>query len=147
MGNTGESVNHGEPDRNRDAGEEAEPGRISDQRDRRGGESGAQHLAFETDIDDPRTLGEHAGERDQDERRRNPEHGVDHEHEESDGVSHDRFYSAAGAKRGRRVNRASIRGRNIFSKAPEKRMTRPWITTTISRLILGMSKARSFPPW
>ena len=40
----------------------------------------------------------------------------------------------------------TICGLNMFSSAPQNRITRPWITTTISRVICGMSKDSSEPP-
>ena len=60
----------------------------------------------------------------------------------------DRLEHQASAGSGRRrANSASSRGRNMFSKAPANRITRPWITTTRSRLTRGISKASSEPPW
>jgi hypothetical protein len=46
----------------------------------------------------------------------------------------------------RRANSTSSEGRNMCSRAPANRMTRPWITTTMSRLSAGMSKESSEPP-
>jgi hypothetical protein len=37
--------------------------------------------------------------------------------------------------------------RKMFSSAPQKRITRPWIRTTMSRFTWGMSKESCEPPW
>ena len=46
-----------------------------------------------------------------------------------------------------RRNRASMGPRSAYSSAPQTRMIRPWITTTMSRVSLGMSNDSSDPPW
>ena len=45
------------------------------------------------------------------------------------------------------ANSASSQGRNMCSSAPANRITRPWITTTRSRVSAGMSNDSSEPPW
>ena len=44
------------------------------------------------------------------------------------------------------ANSACSHGRGRCTSAPENRITRPWITTTISRVMVGISKASSAPP-
>ena len=57
-----------------------------------------------------------------------------------------RHQAPPGRRRLAARNIASSRGRNMFSRAPENRITRPWMTTTISRLSRGTSnETRS--PW
>ena len=53
-----------------------------------------------------------------------------------------RALSAGGAR-----NQASIGPRSAYSSAPQTRMIRPWMTTTMSRVSLGMSNDSSDPPW
>ena len=47
----------------------------------------------------------------------------------------------------RRTKKDSMRGLNMCSSAPENRITRPWMTTTMWRVMLGISKLSSVPPW
>jgi len=47
----------------------------------------------------------------------------------------------------RRASRVATGRRNMCSSAPANSTTRPWMTTIMSRLIFGLSKASSAPPW
>ena len=51
------------------------------------------------------------------------------------------------ALRRKRRKARSTGTRTRFSSAPVKRMTSAWMTTIMSRLIFGISKASSEPPW
>ena len=46
----------------------------------------------------------------------------------------------------RRASRVATGRRNMCSSAPANSTTRPWITTIMSRLILGMSIESDWPP-
>src|SRR5918994_1599525 len=70
VGDAGEAVHHGEKDRERAAGGEAEPGGAGDRGGRGGGECGAKRLALEADVDHARALGEQPCERREHQRRR-----------------------------------------------------------------------------
>ena len=130
-------------DAERHAGEHAEPGAAGDLRHGSRSEGGAQHLAFQRDVDHARALAEQTRHRGEHQRHGQSDGAVQHQQElEGDLAQHQ-----AGTAWGRRANRASSCGRNMFSSAPANRMTRPWITTTRSLLIRGMSKASSVPPW
>ena len=125
--------------RGEDAGEEPDPGRAGDRREGAGGEGGGQHLALEADVEDAGALGEEAGEAGEEQRRREAEARAG---ELQDGVE---VHHAAFARSRRKARSTGARTR--FSSAPVKRMTSAWITTIISRLIAGISKASSAPPW
>ena len=46
----------------------------------------------------------------------------------------------------RRASRVATGRRNMCSSAPANSTTRPWMTTIMSRLILGMSSESDWPP-
>ena len=142
MGDAGEAVDQRQADREQHAGAEPEPGRAGHRRGRGGGEGSAQHLALEADVDHARALGEQAGERRQHERRREPDGRVGQQQELQEQIVH-QATAPAGAGL---ANSASSHGRNMCSSAPANRITRPWITTTRSRLSAGMSNDSSEPP-
>ena len=122
-----------------DAGEEPDPGRAGHRREGAGGEGRGQHLALEPDVEDAGALGEEPGEAGEQQRRREAEARAG-ELEEGVEIHH------AALPRQRRKTR-STGTRTRFSSAPVKRMTSAWMTTIISRLIAGISKASSAPPW
>ena len=99
--------------------------------------SSAMSTTPERSQNRPAMRGEH-------QRHRQPDRAVQHQQELEGDLSQHQAGTALGR---RRANRASSCGRNMFSSAPANRMTRPWITTTRSLLIRGMSKASSVPPW
>ena len=113
---------------------EPEPGRAGDGGDGGGGEGGDQHLALEADVEDAGALGVEAGEaakisgiesrmrRGEDDRMEMIHHGSP------------RRRRCAGARSRRGEERADA-GRNMCSSAPAKRMTRPWMTTIMSRVM------------
>src|SRR5690606_25565821 len=104
-----------------------------------GGEGGGEHLALEADVEDAGPLGVEAGEAGEQQRRREAEARAG---ELEDGGE---VHQAAFRRRRRKARSTGARTR--FSSAPVKRMTRAWMTTIMSRLMLGMSKASSAPPW
>ena len=122
-----------------DAGEKPDPGRAGDRREGAGGEGGGEHLAFEADVEDAGALGVEPGEAGEQQRRREAEAGAG---ELEEGVE---VHQAAFPRRRRKARSTGTRTR--FSSAPVKRMTSAWMTTIISRLIAGISKASSAPPW
>ena len=73
----------------------------------------------------------------------------------SSGVARRRLEPASCRTVSRSISRPSAQRRKArstgmrtrFSSAPVKRMTSAWITTIMSRLIFGISKASSEPPW
>ena len=69
----GEPVDQPEADRDRDGGNQPDPGRAGHMRDRRRGEGAGQELAFEPDVDDARAFRDQARHRTQDERRGEPQ--------------------------------------------------------------------------
>ena len=104
-----------------------------------GGEGGGEHLALEADVEDARALGVEAGEAGEQQRGREAQARAG---KLEDGLE----VHQADLRRKRRKLR-STGTRTRFSSAPVKRMTSAWITTIISRLIFGISKASSEPPW
>ena len=107
---------------------QAEPRRRGDA----GGEEGGhQHLALEADIDDAAALREQPAHGAEDQRRRHAQGRGRHRGRASDSavVHHD-----APERRTAPAARAAA----DCASAPENRITRPWITTTISRVISGI---------
>ncbi len=142
-----ETVHQAEQHRDDDAEEEPGIGRAGDRGADAGGEGGGQHLALEADVEDAGPLRIETGQGRQQQRRRQAQRRVE---DQQRGVEvHQAVPSACGASPRRCMdenNRAS-RGRNMCSSAPANRMTRPWMTTIMSRVMVGMSKASSAPPW
>ena len=104
-----------------------------------------KHLAFKADINHARALGIKAGECGQDQRHGDADSGLEEDDERV--VIHDQAPAAASLRDLlARAKNAVMAGRNICSSAPAKRMTRPWMTTIMSRVISGMSKESSAPP-
>ena len=132
-------MDHRERARGEDAGDEPDPGRAGDGGERAGGEGGGQHLALEADVEDARALGEEPGEAGKEQRRR--------EAQARPGDLEDGVEVHQAVRPRRRRNSRSTGTRTRFSSAPVKRITSAWITTIISRLIDGISKASSAPPW
>ena len=138
IGDAGEAVQQRQRLGGEDGRGHARPGRAGDRRGRGGEEGRHQHLAFEADIDDAALL------------REQPAHGAEHQRRRDP----QRRRPASGRRRRRpRPSRAPgartatcSQGRGRCASAPENRMTRPWITTTISRVMVGISKASSAPP-
>ena len=122
-----------------DAGEKPDPGRAGHRREGAGGEGGGEHLALEADVEDAGALGVEAGEAGEQQRRREAEARAG---ELEDGVE---VHQAALSASRRKARSTGTRTR--FSSAPVKRMTSAWMTTIMSRLIFGISKASSAPPW
>ncbi len=141
MGDAGKAVDHGKKGGEDDAGEQSSEGRARDHTDGRSGEGGAQHLAFEADVDHAGALGEQSGKRGQNERDGEPDGGIGQQNGLQEEI-HQETASALPVL----AKSASSDGRNICSSAPANRITSPWITTTMSRLIVGMSKESSEPP-
>ncbi len=96
-------MDHGEQDRERYAGGEAEPGGARDCGGRGGGERGAQHLALEPDVDHAGALGEQAGERGEHQRRRQPDGRV----REQQDLQQELVHQAAASAGAGRANSAS----------------------------------------
>ena len=96
-------MDHGEKDRERDAGAEPEPGGAGDRGGRGGGERRAQHLALEADVDHARALGEQAGERGEHERRREADGRVG----EQQGLEEELVHQATAPAGAGRANSAS----------------------------------------
>ena len=116
---------------------EPDPGRAEDGGGRGGDEGGDQHLALEPDVDDAGPLRPQARDAGEDQR---------HAHADRGGEELDiEVHWLPSPPRGK--NSAESAGRKAYSKAPMNRMTRPWMTTTMSRLISGLAKESSEPPW
>src|SRR5262249_39276126 len=135
--------------RAKNPGGEPGPARTSDRCSRGGHEGGREHLAFQADIDQPAALAEQTAQRAQDERRRDAQRGREDEHRDGDPIFHQvsAALTNAGFSRPSGANRVSNHGRVRFASAPENRITKPWITTTMSRVTSGISNASSAPPW
>ena len=116
-----------------------DPGRARDRGEGAGGEGRGQHLALEADVEDAGALGIEPGEAGEQQGRRQPQARPG---ELQDGVE---VHHAAPRRIRRKARSTGTRTR--FSSAPVNRMTSAWITTIISRLIAGISKASSAPPW
>ena len=109
-----------------------------------GREGGDQHLALQPDVDDAGALGPESGKAGGEQRDREAQGGVEHR-EEGGGVHAPQ--ASAGTGRGRGARSRATRRRKRPSSAPANRMMMPPITTTMSRVIAGCSKASSAPPW
>ena len=105
----------------------------------RGGEGGAQHLALEAEIDDAGPLAEETAQRREDERRREAQGRGEQGDELDEILGHADIAARAPSSLARP-------GRNMFSSAPQNRMTRPSIMTMSSPCNFGISKARALPP-
>ncbi len=127
-----------------DPGEKADPDASREGGARGGGEGADQYFALEADVDDAGALGPKAREAREDERNRQPQAGGEHDDEGVEPV-HPRSPQIGGCAV-RRASRVATGRRNMCSSAPANSTTRPWMTTIMSRLILGLSKASSAPP-
>ena len=132
-------------DRRYDACEQSEPDAAGEGRDRRRAERADQDLALEPDVDDARALGPQTREAGQDQRRAEPDAGGEDDDERVEEV-HRAPPSQIGGEVVRRASNTATGRRNMCSSAPANRTTRPWMTTIMSRLIFGFSKASSAPP-
>lgn len=134
--------------RNEDGRNEPDPNRLRDCRRRTGGKGRTKHLAFQPDVEDAGALGEEAGKRREHQRHGDADRRFQ-EHEENVKKIHDQaplVCTSAAARWPRAAKTRVIAGRNMFSSAPAKRMTRPWMITIMSLEIEGISKAISAPP-
>ena len=137
-------MNEREDDGRRDAGQEPEPYASGECRRRGRGERADQNLALKPDVDDARALrpkARKAGENERD--------GETHAGGENDNEGVEPFHAAARQMGGwvvRRASRVATGRRNMCSSAPANSTTSPWMTTIMSRLILGMSIESAWPP-
>src|SRR4029450_3167197 len=129
-----EGVQEAHHDRRGDADAESDPGRARDGRGRGRREGRGQQLALEADVANAGALGKEAAERRQHERRRPARRRRRQKGRERKGVAHERTTASTGP-------------RNACSSAPQTRMISPWMTTTMSRVRVGMSNDSSEPPW
>ena len=106
-----------------------------------GREGGDEHLALEPDIDHAGALGPQAGEAGGEQRDREPQSRIE---DRDDGAEIHGVRPSRTTARGRSARRAGGRGPRA---RPANRMMMPPITTTMSRVMAGCSKASSAPPW
>ena len=83
-GDGGDALEAGGADRDAEAGEEAEPDVAGDRGDGGSAEGGGQHLALEADVEDAGALGIEAGEAGEQQRRREPDGGVEGREDEAE---------------------------------------------------------------
>ncbi len=127
-----------------DAERQPDPGAAGEGRPRGRGECSHEDLAFEADVDHAGALRPKARETGEDER-----DGEPHPRGEDDDEGVERFHGRGPQIGGcvvRRASNVATGRRNMCSSAPANSTTRPWMTTIMSRLIFGFSKASSAPP-
>ncbi len=107
-------------------------------------EGADQDLALEADVDHARALRPQAGEAGEDQRNGEPHAGGEDDDEGVEPVHRSR--PQIGGWVVRRASSVATGRRNMCSSAPANSTTRPWMTTIMSRLIFGLSKASSAPP-
>ena len=140
----GVAVDEREHDGGCDTGEEPEPYASGKGRRRGGSERPDQNLALKPDVDDTRAFRPKAGKAGENER-----DSETHAGSENDDEGVEPFHAAARQMGGcvvRRASRVATGRRNMCSSAPANSTTSPWITTIMSRLILGMSIESAWPP-
>ncbi len=119
----------------RDGRQQAEPDIAGDRGDGGGREGAGQHLALQSDIDDPGALGEQPGEARQDQRHGHPDRGGQQRRDLVDLVH-------AHARPNSRVSP----GRSIVASPPVNRITNPCKATIRYEETSGMSNDSSAPP-
>ena len=138
-------MNEREDDGRSDAGKQAEPHAAGEGRNRGGGEGADQNLALKPDVDDARAFRPKARKAGEDER-----NGETHAGGENDDEGVEPFHARPARQMGgcvvRRASRVATGRRNMCSSAPANSTTSPWMTTIMSRLILGMSIESAWPP-
>ena len=128
-------------DRNRHARQKADPGVSGHVGDRTRPKGSAEHLPFQADIDHAGAFRVKPRQTGQQKRCRQADCGIkcqDHD------LEHDHASFSARAREG--VNSLMMVGRNMCSSAPANRITRPWMTMIMSRVMLGISNESSAPP-
>ena len=105
------------------------------------GEGGSEHLALETDIDDPRALGIEPGEC-----RENERCGERHRRAHERQQQHAHAACRAGADHMVRKD-WPMSPRATPSSMPQTKITTPSATVTTSRVMAGMWKESAAPPW
>ena len=138
-------MNERDDDRRSHAGKQAEPHAAGDGRNRRGAEGADQNLALKPDVDDAGAFRPKARKAGEDER-----NGETHSRSENNDKGVEPFHAWPARQMGgcavRRASRVATGRRNMCSSAPANSTTSPWITTIMSRLILGMSIESAWPP-
>jgi len=137
----GVAMHEAEQDRRRDAGGQPHRRAARGERGRGGGEGGRQHLSLQPDVDDPGALRPKPREAGADQRRRQPDRRGEHLEDGVEGLHQ------AGLSRVSPPSSAATGRLKAYSSAPAKRITKPWITTIMSRVMAGLSKESSVPPW
>ena len=133
-----------EDDGRGDPGGKPEPDAAGEGRAGGGGEGSDENLALEPDVDDSRTLRPEARQTGQDQRNAEPDPRGEDDDEGFEPVH--RGALQIGGCVVRRASSVATGRRNMCSSAPANSTTRPWMTTIMSRLIFGLSKASSSPP-
>src|SRR5215208_627856 len=140
LADAGEAVQEGEGKRGNDRSRKPRSGGPEGARRRRRREGRGQHLAFKPDIDDAGALGPQPRKAGKKQRDRQPQGRIGERQKGG------RVHSQLAAGRAAAITRAT-RPRKSRSRAPTNSTTMPPMTTTMSRVMRGCSKASSAPPW